>query len=378
MSGGYVEDIRSLKRTKAEAKADWLVWRKGKFSPSEIDSIKNALEMWVTERCEEMVISRYEALESLKWARDSKMKAWCDIATRASLPERKIGSIRHCILRRLLPGSEKSRWTKAETEEFIKLQEAYGPRAWKQIAQETGRTLEDVANKGRQMEEARASKNPKITKFSKEETLKVKLAKLIRDGMGSDPYETSAIRTDCILVALIRKYVCPDGSFQSVHDMPNIKLAKKLNTLPAEIRLRWHQKILPEVVRRVTFQLEDQNVIDAFLVLRLRKACRGELVNGAGIQIFPCSDWCGIDWRALMPMWPQTVTENRMRHILRLQPKFELLPLPDVVELAAKALLQTRSKSDIYKAATCHFDEMRRVLNLVADKGVEYLKTEQE
>jgi hypothetical protein len=376
MTAGYVEDIRSLKRTKAEAKAKWLVWRKGKFSSSEIDSIKNGFESWLDDTCGETSSSREEVLESLKWSKDNKMTAWCDIATRVSLPERKIGAIRHCILRRLLPGSEKSRWTKAETDEFIRLQEAYGATAWKQIAQETGRTLEDVANKGRQIAQTRASQTSRSTKFSREETLRVKLAKLIKEGMGSKSYEISAIRADCILVAFIRRYVFPDGSFERVHDMPNVKLAKKLNILPVDVRIRWHQKILPELINRVTMKLDDHNIMDAFLILRLRKACRGELIDENGIQIFPCGDWCSINWQHLMPMWPQTVTENRMRHILRAQPKFDLIPLPEVVELTGKALIQTRSKSEIYKSATVHFEELRRLLNLIADKGEEYLSEE--
>jgi hypothetical protein len=169
----YVEDIRALKRTKAESKADWLVWRKGRFSPNEVQAIQSGLESWVNEVCEEKNISRDEALESLKWAKENRMKAWCDIATRSSLPERKIGSIRHCVLRRMLGGSELSRWSKEQTAEFLRLQGVYGPRAWKQIAKETGRTLEDVTNKGRQIEQvlSKKSSEKKVSRFGKAETM---------------------------------------------------------------------------------------------------------------------------------------------------------------------------------------------------------------
>lgn len=366
----YPEDVRALKRTKMEAKADWLVWRKGKFSSSEIDAIKSGLESWVGETSEETSMSREEALESLKWAKDHKMTAWCDIATRCSLPHRKIGAIRHCILRRLLPGADKRKWTEAESAEFVRLQEAYGPRAWKQIAQETGRTLEGVVNKGRALMQA-AARESRPTKFSRQDTLRVKLSKLIKDGLLANPYETSAIKHDCELVALVRKYTCPDGQFECLNEIPSSKLGKKLKATPFALRVRWHNHILPEVIRQAHSKLGDREAMDAFLVFRLRKACRGELEDQDGHNIFPCNDWSGIDWKNLMPMWPQGFSETRARHILRTQPKFDLISLPDVVELTAKTLLQTASKSEIYKAANNHFDEMRRVLNVIADRGLQ-------
>ena len=61
----YVEDIRALKRCKAEASANWLVWRKGKFSENEIQSIKSGLESWVEEMMTDRKCHREEALELL-------------------------------------------------------------------------------------------------------------------------------------------------------------------------------------------------------------------------------------------------------------------------------------------------------------------------
>jgi hypothetical protein len=371
----YTEDIRTFKRTKLEAKASWLVWRKGKFSPIEISSLRAGLEGWVNDYCAESGVSRDEALESLKWAKDHKMTAWCDIATRAALPDRKIGAIRHCVLRRMLSGSEKSRWTEEETAEFKRLQEVYGPHAWKQIAQETGRTLEDVANKGRQLEEA-AKGGRVTTRFAKIDMLRVKLAKLVREGDEANPYELAAIRSDCQLVAHLRRLVCNSGSFEdliSIHEMPSGRLADTMDSKCMTIRMRWHQHIVPSVIRRVHSRLDDQDVMNTFLILQLRRACRGKLVDSAGVQVFPCHDWFSIDWKHLMPFWPQGLTETRTRHILRGEQRFEFRSLPEVVEQIAKVLLCNRSKSDVNKAAIKHFDEIRSILNIIADRGENYL-----
>jgi hypothetical protein len=373
----YVEDIRALKRTKSESKADWLVWRKGRFSPNEVQAIQSGLESWVDEICEEKNISRDEALESLKWAKENGMKAWCDIATRSSLPERKIGSIRHCVLRRMLGGSELSKWSKEQTAEFLRLQGVYGARAWKQIAKETGRTLEDVTNKGRQIEQVLSKKSEKkVSRFGKAETLRVKLAQLVKDELEAIPsYEYTAIRSDCILVALVRRYVCSsERGLESIHGLPISKISKKLNTTPLQVRHRWHHCVMPEIVKRATLKLQDGDKMDKFLLLQARRACKGLLTDSFGIQLFASYDWNGLPWQLLMPLWPQGVTESRLQNLLRREPKFGLSPLPQVVKTAVKSVLANEKKSDIHSFAETHFEEITRLFNLVADRGDAFIK----
>lgn len=364
----YVEDIRALKRCKAEASANWLVWRKGKFSENEIQSIKSGLESWVEEMMTDRKCHREEALELLKWAKENKLTAWCEIATRCSLPDRKIGAIRHCILRRMMPGTEqRRRWTKAETVEFARLQEAYGPRAWKQISQETGRTMEEVANKGRQMEQSAKYKDPATPKFVTDHTLRVNLTKLVKEGDEASPYEFSAIRADCKLVALVRRYTCPSGEYTTIHEIPSAKIGEKLGTTNVATRLRWHQNILPSVVNRVTIKLADSEMMDKYLLLRLRRACLGKIVDTDGLQVFPCYDWEGVDWKNLMPLWPQAVTEGRLRPLLKRQQKFGIAPLLEVVEAAVTDILPERKS--VNHTANLHFEELRKVLNAIADRG---------
>ena len=354
MSSSYPSDIRVFRRTKLESKADWLSWRKGKFSATELDSIKQGLNLWVAEQ--EGTSTRDELLESLKWARDNKLTAWCDIATKVALPDRKIGAIRHCILRRYMPGCEIDRWTAKQTAEFVELQSEFGPRAWKKIAQATGRSLEDVVNKGRQMNQVR---KPTQMRFTKSDNLQLKIAKLVHDGHESSPYEYHAIRSDCMLVSLIRKY----NQLESVHEIPGRKIARKLGSTCDAVRLRWHQKILPLVEHRVTFMLNDSETMDAFLVVQLLKACRGELG-------FPVSDWNGIDFRLIAPLWSQTTTQNRLKQILRRQPKFDLLPL---VELAKLSAVDIVDHMKVYEKAKMHFTEITRIITLLADRGDTYL-----
>ena len=373
----YVEDVRALKRCKAESQADWLVWRKGKFSEDEMHSIKRGLESWIEEITSERNCSRDDALEMLKWARENKLTAWCDIATRCSLPDRKIGAIRHCILRRLMPGTEqRRRWTKEESAEFVRLQQAYGPRAWKQIAQETGRTLEEVVNKGRQIEQQAKFQDPSTKKFPRDRILRVKLTKLIRGAEDANPYEFSAIRGDCKIVMYARKYTCPDGQFETIHGMPSAKIGKKVKTTTVQARTRWHCFILPNVVRRATISLSDSETMDEYLLLRLYDACRGKLVDTEGNQVFPCYDWEGVNWPCLMPLWPQSISETRLRPLLQRQPKFGVAPLLDIVQAAVAPLLER--KKEIKKAARAHFDEIRRILNIIADRGKAFIDEETE
>lgn len=372
----YVEDIRAFKRMKSESKADWLVWRKGRFSPNEIESIRSGLESWVGEVCEKKNISREEALESLKWARENKMKAWCDIATRCSLPERKIGAIRHCALRRMLGGSEVDRWTKDQTAEFVRLQEVYGLRAWKHIAKDTGRTLEDVANKGRQMEEASRRPGTRITRFGKAEILRMKLAQLIKQGEDENPYEYSAIRSDCKLVALVRRHVCPDGQLVNIHGLPVTKVCQALDSTAFQVRVRWHHAVLPEIVKRASIKLQDTDDMNQFLLLQTRKACKGTLTDADGREVYPSYDWHGLPWSHLMPLWPQTLSEARLRVILRRDAKFGISSLPEVVRDAYKFIIADRKKQDIISAAERHFEEIRRLFNMIADRGDRFLLEE--
>ena len=372
MSREYVEDVRALKRMKSESKADWLVWRKGKFSSNELQAMKEALESYVEETCTESGNSRDEVLENLKWAKEKGVKAWCDIATRCSLPDRKIGAIRHSILRRLLPGSEMTKWTEEQTNQFIKLQEVYGPRAWKQLAQETGRTLEQVTNKGRQLAQAAKNRQPTSTRFPREEVFRTNLGNLLRKE--ADLYEFNAIRADCKLVALVRRYAASGGDLTSVHSIPSTRIAKKLNTSQDAVRFRWHHDIVPEIEKRVRISLADESIMNDFLILQARRGCKGTLTDVEGNEVFPIVDWNSIDWAAIMPMWSQTVTERRLTHILRGEAKFGILPLPEVVRAATKTLLENRSKTEITEAYHTHCAEFRKVINAIADRGDAYIK----
>lgn len=373
----YTEDIRALRRSKKEDKVPWLVWRKGKFSPEELAAIRRGLDEYVSETCTGNNSSREEVLENLKWARENKLRVWCNLATRCSLPDRKIGSIRHCILRRMLPGCEVKRWSKEQTLNFARLQELYGERAWKQIAKETGRTLEDVINKGRDMARSkRAAQKP--TRFTTNDTLRVKLARLVKAGDDANLYEFNAIAPDCKLVALVRRYFCPDGNYNTIHEIPSGRIADKLGTIQNAVRFRWHHFILPNVISRVNIKLGNEELVSAFLVLQARRACKGKLVDIEGKEAIPAYDMNGVPWRALMPLWPQGVSETRLTSMLRNDPKFGIKAFPDVVKSATRTVLLANDKEAIIAAAMEHFDEIRSILNAIADRGDAYIKEDRK
>ena len=347
----YPEDIRMFRRTKNEVHAPWLIWRKGKFSADELESIKRGLDTWVTDQCGERNLSREEVLESLKWARDNKLTAWCEIATNISLPERKIGSLRHCILRRYMPGSEVGGWTKSQTREFILLQEEFGPRAWKRISQATGRSLECVVNKGRQL-----AQSSQKGVFAKTDSLHLKLKQLQR---GNDaPYEFNAIRSDCKLVALIRKY---HDVTESVHNIPCRKIARKLGTTSDAVRLRWHQQILPRIVERASAVAP---LHDEYLINLTYEASQGR--GTKGVQIFPAYDLDSIDYASLMPLWPISQTLGKLKAILRQHPRHGLAPMPEIL----KAMMDSPYTEMTHET---HFDEIKRIVSIMADRGNEFI-----
>jgi hypothetical protein len=228
------------------------------------------------------------------------------------------------------------------------------------------------------MEQAKKKKDATVTRFSRGEILRVKLAKLIKEGEESNPYEFSAIRPDCKLVALVRRYFCPNGDFSSIYGIPSGKIAEKLRSTQDSVRLRWHHDILPQVVRRTGIRLSDEPVMNAYLILQLRRACKGKLIDIDGQRVFPAHDWQSIDWRSLMPMWPQSVSETRLRSLLRDQPKFGRTPLPEVVKAAVSMALRERDKGEILKSAKAHLEEVRRILNAIADRGDAFLQEDKQ
>jgi hypothetical protein len=370
----YTEDIRQFRRTKQERKADWLDWRKGKFSQDELASVKQGLEIWLEETCDKENCNREEALTKLKWARDNKVTAWCEVAHHSSLPKRKIGSIRHCVLRNFLAGSEMSRWSAEETAEFRRLQTIYGPRSWKDIAMDTGRTLEDVINKGRQLASVGKSKSNKSLRFSRCDVTRIKLKKLLQDEHATSPYELQAIRSDCKLVCLIRKYHFPSGDLHDVYYIPAAKIARKLNSAQSVVRVRWHRDILPSVVSSVTLRLDDQQLLDAYLVLRAHRACKGKLTDIEGNVLHTAYDWDSLDLQALVPLWPHDVTKNRLSATLKSHPKYDLISLPKVIKSVKESFLKIYPREEIYSAALAHFAEVNRMVNVIADRGDDYLE----
>jgi len=374
----YREDIREFRRTKIESKATWLDWRKGKFSKDEIASIRRGLDAWVSESCSETGCTREEVLTKLKWARENNVTAWCDIALHCALPKRKIGSIRHCILRNFLAGSEMSKWTKEQTNEFMKLQEIYGSRAWKDIAVETGRTLEDVINKGRQLAARAKAKSPKSVRFSRNDVARLKLQKLLRDDVISNPYELQAIRPECKLVSLVRKYHFPSGEIDDVYYIPASKIARKLNTAQSVIRSRWHRDVLPCVVNQVTVALDDHDVMDAYLVLRAHRACKGKLTDVAGNVVHAAYDWESLNIQAMVPLWPYELAKNRLIAVLKSHPKYDIWPLPQVISSVKDSLLKSYSREQILEAALKHFGEFKRAINVLADRGDAYIEEDRK
>ena len=372
----YTEDIREFRRTKQEIKASWLDWRKGKFSQDELASVKRGLEIWLEETCDKDNCTREEALTKLKWARDNKVTAWCELAHNSALPKRKIGSIRHCILRYFLAGSEMSRWSAEDTAEFKRLQTIYGARAWKDIALETGRTLEDVINKGRQLATAGKTKSDKSVRFSRSDVTRMKIKKLLQDEHTTSPYELQAIRSDCKLVSLIRKYHFPSGDLHDVYYIPAAKIARKLNSAQSVVRVRWHRDILPSVVSSVTLRLDDQQIMDAYLVLRAHSACKGKLTDIDGNVLHIAYDWDSLDLQALIPLWPHDVTKNRLAATLKSHPKYDLIPLPKVIKSIRMSFLKMFTREEIFTAASAHFTEVNRMVNVIADRGSEYLEAD--
>jgi hypothetical protein len=370
----YVDDIREFRRTKLESKASWLDWRKGKFSKDEITLIQRGLEVWLHQCCAENGFTKDEALSKLKWARDNKLSVWCDIAHFCALPKRKIGSIRHCILRNFLAGSEMSRWSKEQTAEFKRLQSIYGPRAWKDIASETGRTLEDVVNKGRQLASVAKSKSAKAVRFSRVDVARLKIQKLLRNDAEANPYELQAIRPDCKLVSLIRKYHFPSGDIDDVYYIPASKIARKLHSAQTVVRSRWHRDILRCVVNRVSTKLGDHELMDSYLVLRAHRACRGKLTDIHGNTVHTAYDWDSLNLQAIAPVWPHELTKNRLTSLLKAHPKYNLWPLPQVIESVRDSLLSSYSRDQIFEAASNHLTEFRRLINIIADRGDRYFE----
>jgi hypothetical protein len=202
----------------------------------------------------------------------------------------------------------------------------------------------------------------------------VKLKKLVNDEQIANPYELTAIKPDCLLVSLIRKYHCPDGVYKDVFYIPAAKIARKINSSQSNVRYRWHQDILPQVERRVAIKLQDDEIMSAFLVLQAHKACQGKLVDCEGIQVHTAYDWESLDFKHISPFWPYCISENKLRATLTSHPKFHVSPLPDVIRSVRKELLTKFTRSEINEAVIAHTDEFDRILNLIANRGDVYLK----
>lgn len=354
-----------------EATAKWLIWRRGRFSPDEISAIRRGLDSWLTETSSREGLAKDELLETLKWARENKITAWCDIATRCNLPDRKVVTIRRCILRNFLPGSEVDGWTPEQTREYVRAQEIHGKRAWKAIAQETGRTLEDVVNKGRAMEESKTKMRG--SRAALHEALRKKLQELSDRDSITNSNDFINIGGDCELVATIRQHIAPEGPFSTIYNVSWGKLGDLLQLCPLDIRKRWHYAILPDVIKTVFRILGNEDKMDCYLIWMTRLACEGKLIDEDGLQVYPARDWYSMKLHYIMPLWPASLTESRLRQLLRGGRASDLTPLPEAIQSVYSKLMENVSKSDIREAASKHFAEINRLLAQLADKGDQFL-----
>jgi len=263
-----MEDPRSVKRSLGERKQPNLIWRQGKFSEEEIRLIRDAVVEWQHEKG----LSWEETVDQLRWAKDSGIKAWGDIAHKSTLIFRKIESIRSCTLRHCL--GPKKAWSAQEAAEMVKLQNLLGENKWKAIAQELGRTIEEVQNKGKSLK-----RTPEKPDF-----------------------------LDADIVAAIQE--TSDSSIP-IHGVSwsQVSLTLTGSSSFSEIfRDRWRKNIFRKVVKNL---LPIKHIIDKVLLWKVRLATRGDLEDK-----IPSEDFDALPWAQICPFFPSAVAQRRVQKLL--------------------------------------------------------------
>ena len=287
-----MSDSRMHKRTLAERKDTFLTWRQGKFSAEEISKVEQAIAEWQRDKN----LSRAEAADQLRWARDSGVRAWCDIAHKSGLIFRKIQSIRTCALRHCL--SERRKWTAEENAEFKNLQETLGATSWKAIAQELGRTLEEVQNKGKSF---RAS------------ALKKK-AVLPDDHEMKSAHSNSSTDFCDIAAAVVESCTDLKSQLIGIHGISWATVSQLLtgSTSFSEIlRHKWRIALTREIDALIKQeQLAEQ--IDQFIIWKVYLATKGLVDN----QACPAEDFEGVPWIEICPFFPVHVSRGKLRDLL--------------------------------------------------------------
>jgi len=117
------------------------VYKRGAFSPEEVEILKHALCRYVKENG----LGEQGLLRLITHYKDNETRgAWTKIAE--ALPDRTVQSCHNLIRNRFHPGNYKGRWTEEEEKELLALVEEKG-RKWQEIAEELGRTPTNVRDK---------------------------------------------------------------------------------------------------------------------------------------------------------------------------------------------------------------------------------------
>ena len=311
------------KRTLAERKQVNLTWRQGKFSAEEISKVAQAISEWQHEKN----LSATEAADQLRWAKDSGVRAWCDIAHKSGLIFRKIQSIRTCALRHCL--SERKKWTPEENLEFVRLQQTLGATSWKAIAQELGRTVEEVQNKGKQFRSLGLNRNPLKNQPSDE-------------ALNSEP---AALSTDfCdIAAAIVQVCVSHESQLIGIHGIPWPTISQFLTgsgSLSEFYRHKWRASFTREIEALIRAEQISEK-IDQFLIWHLYLATKGLLENQ------PClaEDFAGVPWQLVCPFFPPSVSQSKLKDILARYPARE--SFTKTVKTIAKTLNATSETEDL-------------------------------
>ena len=305
-----MSDSRAHKRTLAERKNPSLVWRKGRFSPDEIASVKSAVGEWART---DSGLPTGDALEQLLWAKDNGLKAWGVIALKSGLIFRKIEAIRACALRHCLTRKSERRWTQEETETFRMLQNAHGQRAWKAIAKEMGKTVEEVQNKGRAMQSrvvhSAALRDAEASNESCRADTEPRAKKSRKSGLVYQTKLKDFEPADFDLVAAIKSL----SSFGvMVHDVPWSEVATLVGGLKEVLRHRW-LTIFNRVIASLTSDegpLSDSQ-IDRAILFNMKRAVNGKLSD------FPAVDFESMPWNKVCPFLPGSIAQSRARMLLR-------------------------------------------------------------
>lgn len=276
--------------------------RTGKFTAAEVVCVRNAVREWTDSHPE-------VSLENIKWAKDSKLYGvWERIAELSGLHNRTIISIRACALRRVLPGSDKKRWSAQETREFIEQQQALGLKSWKAIALSTGRTLEDVCNKGAVV--LGRSRNSLATRAAAQTAAVRSL-----ETRAFNSVELHVARLGLAMNAPLNDSNGGRRVFFQASFLPwnsyekDLKADSGINAITAGYI--WHRVILPFVIERVMDGIGAESVheFDIAILKAIRRCMRGSLRRADGSFVTPPETLEQVPWVDIVPMWPAHFTK---------------------------------------------------------------------